>query len=221
MKDDAQKLLGFLVATVAVGLLIAVFGTRLLGLAAGPENELITTLKRLEQPGAVYAAGLVAERASYQRLSVSVAPDGETAVVQGTLDFVGRFADATTVSSLGFEKVRFLKKNDEWTMPDGPAPRLTGIVLALERRRRALEAGQIPPADGLDVAEADRVRRIEGRALQVDAWFIRSEKDGVEVSEDSRLQGRLPDRPVDERRTRRLSLEEDSRGEFLFPHGLL
>ena len=222
MKDEGQKLLGFVLAVVVVGLVFTVFGSRLLGAAAGPENELITLLKRQEQPGETFdAAGtLKGQRVNYQRLSVIVAPDQQSATVSGTLDFTGT-KDNVAISSLGFERVRFVKKDDVWKPVDGPAPRLNAILRALERRRRALQAGDIPQAEGLDVQEADRYRRIEQRQFTVDAWYIRSEKEGVEVSEDYHLVGRLPDRPVDEKATRRLSLVEDSRGEFLFPRGLL
>lgn len=222
MRDEGQKLLGFVLAVVVVGIVFAVFGSRMLGAAAGPENELITVLKRLEQPGETFdAAGtLKGQRVNYQRLSVVVAPDLQSATVSGTLDFTGT-KDDVAISSLGFERVRFVKKDDVWKTVDGPAPRLNAILRALERRRRALQAGDIPQADGLDVQEAERYRRIEQRQFKVEAWYIRSEKEGVEVSEDYRLIGRLPERPVDEKATRRLSLVEDARGEFLFPRGLL
>jgi hypothetical protein len=222
VKDEGAKVLGFLVATIALVLVISVFGTKVLGAASGPENELITFLKKQEAPGAIFdAAGtLKGEKVSYQRLSVIVAPDGQSATVSGTLDFVGQ-RDGTRVSSLGFERVRFVRKDDEWRPLDGAAPRLAAIVRALDRRRRSLQAGDIPQAEGLDAAEAERYRRIEGRSFKVEAWYIRSEKEGVEVSEDYRLTGRLPERPVNEKATRRFSLSEDARGEFLFPHGLL
>ena len=56
------------------------------GAAAGPENELITLLKRQEQPGETFdAAGtLKGQRVNYQRLSVIVAPDQQSATVSGT-----------------------------------------------------------------------------------------------------------------------------------------
>lgn len=222
MKDEGAKVLGFLAATVALGLVVAVFGDKLLGTAAGPENELITWLKKKERPGEAFdeAGLLVGERVNYQRLSVVVAPDGQSATVSGTLDFTGT-RSGVKVSSLGFERVRFARRGDEWRPLDGPAPRLNAILRALDRRRRALQAGDIPDAEGLDRAEAERLRRLQGRRFTVEAWYIRSEKEGVEVSEDFHLEGELPERPVDERATRRLSLAEDSRGEFLFPRGLL
>lgn len=222
MTDERTKLLGFMGALAALALVVAVFGERLLSTASGPENDLVTWLKKKEQAGEAFddAGSLKAQRVSYQRLSVVVAPDRQSATVSGTLDFTGT-RNGVAISSLGFERVKFVKKADEWTAVDGPAPRLAAIVRALERRRRALDAGDIPRAEGLDEAEAERYRRLEGRRFTVQAWFIRSEKEGVEVSEDFRLEGRLPDRPVDEKGTRRLSLAEDARGEFSFPRGLL
>ncbi|MBL8922799.1 MAG: hypothetical protein JNJ54_28375 [Myxococcaceae bacterium] len=220
MTDERTKLLGFMIALVALALVVAVFGERLLTSASGPENELITWLKKKEQPGEPFDGALVGQRVSYQRLSVVLGPDGQSATVSGTLDFTGR-KEGVTVSSLGFERVKFAKKDGEWRAVDGPAPRLAAVVRALERRRRALEAGDIPDAEGLDREEAERYRRLEARRFTVEAWFIRSEKEGVEVSEDFRLQGNLPDRPVDEKGSRRLSLSEDARGEFSFPRGLL
>lgn len=222
MSQDGARALGFVVATVALVLVVVVFGGTLLGAASGPENELITALKRAEQPGTAFDASgrLVGQKVSYQRLSVLVAEDGASAVVTGTLDFTGH-RDDIAVSSLGFERVKFVRDGADWRPVEGLAPRLSAIVRALERRRRALERGEIPAAVGLDEAEAERYRRLEGRRFEVQAWFIRSERDEVEVAEDYRLRGTLPERPVDERATRRLSLKQEPSGEFLFPRGLL
>ncbi|MCA2980406.1 MAG: hypothetical protein INH41_13830 [Myxococcaceae bacterium] len=223
MSAEGQKLAGFLVATVALGLVVAVCGQRVLGVAAGPESELITQLKRFEQPGQVFdpRAQLVGDRVSYQRLSVSLDASGQRAVVTGTLDFTGTLGGGVKVGSLGLERVRFERRDDGWRFVDGPAPRLAAIVRALERRRVALSAGAIPEAPGLDVERATLFRRLSRREFTVEAWYIRSEREGAEVAEDSRLVGVLPERPVDERSTRRLTLVEDARGEFSFPHGLL
>ncbi|MCU0697009.1 MAG: hypothetical protein MUC96_10800 [Myxococcaceae bacterium] len=223
MSPEGQKVVGFVAATAALLLVVAVFGQRVLGVAAGPENELITQLKRLEQPGTVFdeRTRLVGTKVSYQRLSVVVDASGERAVVTGTLDFTGTLGGAVAVGSLGLEKVRFERRDDGWQLVDGPAPRLCAILRALERRRQALQAGSIPDAPGLDVERAELFRRLERRVFTVEAWYIRSEREGVEVAEDFRLSGALPERPVDEKGTRRLSLSEDSRGEFSFPRGLL
>jgi hypothetical protein len=220
---EGSKVVGFLVAMGALGLVVAVCGQRVLGVASGPESELITQLKRLEQPGQVFdpRSRLVSDRVSYQRLSVSLDTSGQRAVVTGTLDFTGTLGGGVKVSSLGLERVRFERSDDGWRLVDGPAPRLTAILRALERRRVALSAAAIPEAPGLDVERARLFRRLERREFTVEAWYIRSEREGVEVAEDARLVGALPERPVDERSTRRLTLVEDARGEFSFPHGLL
>lgn len=223
MTSEGQKVLGFVAATAALVLIVAVFGQRVLGVAAGPENELITQLKRLEQPGVAFDdEGLLrGTKVSYQRLSVSVEPDGQHAVVNGTLDFTGTWRGTVTVGSLGLEKVRFERRAEAWVLVEGPAPRLFAILRALERRRVALQAAQIPDAPGLDLDRAELFRRLERRVFTSEAWYIRSEREGVEVAEDFRLTGALPERPIDEKGTRRLSLVEDARGEFSFPHGLL
>jgi hypothetical protein len=223
MSPEGQKVLGFVAATAALVLVVVVFGQRVLGVAAGPENELITQLKRLEAPGTVFDARtrLVGSKVSYQRLSVTLDDSGRRATVTGTLDFTGTVGGAITVGSLGLERVRFERRDDGWHLVEGPAPRLMAILRALERRRVALQAGAIPDAPGLDVERAEVFRRLEQRVFTVEAWFIRSEREGVEVAEDFRLTGALPERPIDEKATRRLSLQEDARGEFSFPHGLL
>ncbi|MDX2012814.1 MAG: hypothetical protein SFW67_21630 [Myxococcaceae bacterium] len=223
MSPEGQKVVGFVAATAALVLVVAVFGQRVLGVAAGPENELITQLKRLETPGTVFdeRTRLVGSKVSYQRLSVVVDASGQRAVVTGTLDFTGTVGGAVAVGSLGLEKVRFARRDEGWVLVDGPAPRLFAILRALERRRQALQAAAIPDAPGLDVERAQLFRRLERRLFTVEAWYIRSEREGVEVAEDFRLTGALPERPIDEKGTRRLSLTEDDRGEFSFPRGLL
>lgn len=222
MNQEGQKLLGFIAATAALVLIAFVFGGKLLGAAAGPENEIITFLKKQEKMGQAFDASgaLLGKRVSYQRISVALAPDGEHATVSCTLDFTGSLKD-TTVSSLGFEKIPFVLEAGSWKPAHGPSPRLTAIVRALQHRAQALEAGSIPDAEGLDRAEAERYRALLRRRFTALGWFIRSEKEAVEVSEDYWLEGQAPDRPVDERGTRKLSLQEDASGEFLFPHGLL
>ncbi len=222
MKGESAKLLGFIAAIAALGLIVAVFGGRVLGVAAGPENEIITFLKKQEKMGQAFDASqsLLGKRVSYQRISVSLEPGGTRALVSCTLDFTGSLKD-TNVSSLGFEKIPFVLENGSWRPARGPAPRLAAIVRALERRARALEAGSIPDVEGLDRAEADRYRSLTRRHFTPLSWFIRSEREAIEVSEDYWLEGQAPDRPVDERGTRKLSLSEDALGEFLFPHGLL
>jgi hypothetical protein len=102
-------------------------------------------------------------------------------------------------------------RDGDWTAEPSALPRLTTILTTLEQRRRALEA------DDGGLAWPDVTRR----ALRSEAWFIRSEREAVEIAEDYRLQGTAPDRPVDERATRRLSLQEDTDGGFSFPGGIM
>jgi hypothetical protein len=55
----------------------------------------------------------------------------------------------------------------------------------------------------------------------VKGWYLRLERDSALVSEDYRLTGVTPDRPVDEEGTRRLELRLDAHGEFYFARGLM
>ena len=103
MARDGQKLLGFVVGIAAIGLVLAVFGQRVLGLAAGPETEIITALKKAERgvewPVGAYGT-LVGAKLQYQRLQITLGPGGQTAIATGTLDFEGVFDARTKVSSL-------------------------------------------------------------------------------------------------------------------------
>src|SRR5262249_27463270 len=145
------------------------------------------------------------------------------------LDFDGTLG-ATKVSSLGHERVPFKLTGTGWEPEEGFAPQLTLVVAALERRRRALSAGDMTglcfDADGGQLTRGDleRLLDVRNRALKANAWLIRSERDGVTVAEDYRLTGELPDRPVDEVGTRRLLLQGasgDGGREFCFPAGLM
>ncbi len=226
MARDAQRLLGFVLAIGAVGLTLAVLGGRLLGFAAGPEVELITQLKRAERgvdlPVPPYGT-LVSAKLQYQRLSVIVDEPAHTAIVTGTLDFTGVFNRDVQVSSLGLEKIAFVFKDGEWQPSAGVAPRLVAIVQALEVRRRRIEAGDFATEepDAGDPLETARFSAMTRRVYRSDAWYIRSEREEVEVAEDYRLTGDTPDRPIDEKATKRLTLHEDRLGRFFFPRGLL
>jgi hypothetical protein len=222
MSQEGSRFLAFVAATVALGLVIAVFGSKLLGSAAGADGQIITFMKRLEREGVEEAlpfAPLLASRLQFQRISVVLDADGQGATVTSTLDLTGEVrrlrAPHTTVSSLGLESARFRLKDGEW-VPDGSVmPRLERILAALERRRQALERGERQPDGGIAWPE------VSGRTYSSLAWYIRSEREDVAVSEDYRLQGTTPDKPVDEKATRRLSLQEDSAGLFSFPDGIL
>lgn len=221
MKDDVQKLLAFMAVTFALVATAAVLFPRFLSFAGGPENDIITELKRAERTGLelpVAGRTLRGAAVQYQRLSVIVEPSGERATVTGTLDFTGSLGD-TKVSSLGLERIPFVKTLGGWQPLDGFAPRLQAIALALEHRRAGLESGALlTPADGGPPSpELARLAAMTHRVYSARAWYIRSEREEVTVSEDYRLQGAQPDRPVDEAGTTRLSLERAASGQFLIP----
>lgn len=224
MRAELAKPLALLLAVVAVAILLGVVGQRLLG-AVGPEAELITQLKTLERTGAVVklAGGdeLRLPKLQYQRMQVHVEPGGRQALVTCTLDATGDLSGRTTVSSLGLERVPFALVDGDWERTRGPAPRLVAIVTALEARRRLLEAGGPFPdggtTQGVDVAQ---LLALNHRKVEAKAWYIRSERAEVLVSEDFQLKGDLPDRPVQDPGTRRLTLVEDATGEFRFPGGV-
>jgi hypothetical protein len=222
MSREGSRFLGFVAATVALGLVVAVFGSRLLGSAAGADGLIITHLKQLEREGVEVElpfGKLLAPKLQYQRISVVLDADGQHATVTSTLDLTGEIrrvrGPTTTVSSLGLERARYRLLDGEW-VPDGsPFPRLSSIFAALERRRQALERGD-PQLDG-----GSPWPEVTKRTYSSLGWYIRSEREDVTVSEDYRFMGTTPDRPIDEKATRRLSLHEDSAGSFSFPDGIM
>lgn len=165
MNAEVSRFLSFLAAAAALGLVLAVFGSRFLGSAAGADGAIITHLKKLERDGAEHElawAKLVGPKLQFERISVVLDADGKGATVTSTLDFTGELRRPsqrnTRVSSLGLERARYRLVDGEW--------------------------------------EAERT--------------------------DFRFQGNSPDRPVDEKATRRLSLQEDSStGLFSFPDGIM
>lgn len=190
---------GFLLATLVLALAVVLLGPRLLG-AAGPEEEIITALKREEQRGLSVRLPFGTLRSTalqYQRLSVTLGPASQTATVTGTLDFVGFLERSsspfpTAVSSLGLERQRWRLKDGAWAPEDGPVPSLSAVVAALEQRRALLSAAG-------DAGVTHRVYRAE-------AWYVRSEREGATVSEDYRLEEDRRERPVYERGTTRFEL---------------
>src|SRR5205807_8653693 len=114
-----------------------------------------------------------------------------------TLDFDGELG-STQVSSLGLEKIPFVLRGGNWEPQDSWAPRLLAIVRALELRRRSLQSGQPRGAcSDAGVGDLFEVLKVQNRALRATAWLIRSERDEALVSEDFRLEGETPDRPID------------------------
>lgn len=231
MAGPWSKALGaFLLFAGGVGL-VAYFFPVLLGAAAGPEAAVLTALKRTERDGLRLAIAnapgeLVSKNHHFDRVTVLLETGGREAVVVATLDFEGTLGK-TRVSSLGLERVSFQYREGEWRPVSGFAPTLSGVVAALWARRAALEAGDGSALRGLSGAAEDggeeevaRVLALSRRKYEARAWYVRSDPEGVTVTEDFRLEGALPDRPVDEKGSKRLWLER-SGNRFLFSHGLM
>jgi hypothetical protein len=228
VNEDVRKLLLLGLAVSAVAALLIGLVPQWLGDAAGPEVEIITALKKAESHGVTLdipgAGSVVSSKVDYQRVSVTVS--GDTALVTATLDFDGKLG-ATTVSSLGHERVPFVRKDGDWEPVHGFAPRLASVVATMEKRRRALEAGDLgalcfdADAGQGTQADLDTLLRIKHRELKATAWLIRSERDDVTVAEDYRVKGELPERPVDDIGTRRLTLQGSDSGQLCFAAGLM
>ncbi len=221
MTNDLRRFVGFLVLAVFGGSAAVVLLPKLLGFAAGPEAELVTRLKQseragLEVPVKGHPATIKSRRHEYQRLSVEVNLEEQRADVAGTLDFEGTLG-LTRVHSLGSERVRFTLEEGEWEAKDGFAPQLGRVVAALERRRVELERGLLsePSRWGISRKEAAALLAIEGRSYQAQDWFIRLEPGSARVTEEFRVQGTLPERPVDDKGRTDLSLFLEGQ-EFFF-----
>jgi hypothetical protein len=235
-RDAAMaKYVSLLVVALAAGAALVVLGPRLLGLAAGPEAELVTLLKSterkdlaLEVPGTQQP--LRSRRHEYQRLTVWLDPDGEVAHIAATLQFEGRLGDVD-VSSLGVEQIPFRRAGSDWIPVKGLAPNLVAVVGALERRRQALSPPSLPrlerllpPDAGLFIhagGDLALLGALAGAGYTAKSWYIRIDRDAAQVAEDYRLVGTLPDRPVDQVGTRRLDLIRHNNSEFYFWPGLM
>ncbi|MFY0565337.1 hypothetical protein ACN28E_16030 [Archangium lansingense] len=233
--EDWSRLGGVLIIVLASSAAMVVLVPRLLGVAAGPEAEIITFLKGTEREGlSMTLPGveepLESQKHHFARITVNVEPGGERAVAWATLDFDGQLG-RTEISSLGVERVPFVLRGREW-VPEGlAAPRLAAVVRALELRRRALEAGNREALAGLlapglesttggGEAELARVLDLQKRRYRAERWLLRLERDEAVASEEWRLEGQLPSRPVDEKGQRRFSLIRN-REEFLFSSSLM
>jgi hypothetical protein len=228
---EGRKATVVLIAGAVLAITVGLLGPALLGAAAGPETEVITWLKRTEADGLVLeiapGAQLRSGRHYFDRIVVDVEPEQGRALATSTLDFEGKLG-RTKVSSLGLEQAWFRPERGGWAPEESPAPILQAAVRALEARRRALEVGQtleLGRLSGGHSAPGDEeavraVLALERRRYHVAAWYIRSEREGVVVTEEYRVEGVLPDRPVDEKGLRRLRLEPKG-GEFFFAGGLM
>jgi hypothetical protein len=224
------RLLGFLLAVALVGGLLWQFGGKLLGAAGGPELEILSALKDSEKDGlalqpASGRAAVTSVRHHYDRVTVQLDVPARRAEAVATLDFEGQWGNAR-VGSLGLERVPFQFVDGHWAPAAGLAPRLSAILGALEARRQALERGDrtaLAELSGGHVTgspELEALLALRGLRLEVKAWLLRSEREEVLVTEEVRVHGTLPDRPVDELQTRRLYLTPRGDG-FLFLRGLM
>jgi hypothetical protein len=149
----------------------------------------------------------------YQRIHVELGPGPGEAWVTATLDFTGDWG-GREVSSLGFERLAFEKKDGEWVPRRSLAPRLSDSLLLLEKRRQAFEAGSLDALRALyRLPTVESPGFLEGfsavrdRKYRVSAWYLRSERDGGQAREEYRFEGTLPDKPVDEKAARTLEWE--------------
>jgi hypothetical protein len=242
-----QQLLSFFLAFGALALVAAVLLPRVLGLAAGPEAEIVSLIKSAERKDTELRVPWLGEEPEgpssrplrpltrrYDRITVVVAPDSSHAMATGTLDFEGELgalasADITRVSSLGFEEIPFTLNEGEWKPELGLAPRLSAVVAALESRREALEDGNPKSVDRLreatvshpdDSAALARISGVAQRRYRAVAWYIRGERGEVQVTERYRLTGTHPGAPVDEQGMVQLRLRPRGR-EFFFVSALM
>lgn len=233
-----MRFFGLLAVCGAIALCAGVLVSRSWRFSANPEPELIEMLAQTEKPGITQPvegarAPLISHTHHFDRVTVQLAADGKHAVATSTLDFTGVLGQ-TKVSSLGLERTAFVLGPDGWKI-DGPAaPTLGAVVKALETRRQTLERQDARALAGLQLDARGKIPLDQERALsallslkqvQLDAkaWYIRSDRDTVLVTEEYRLQGISPDRPVDEVGKRRLQLlpAGDGGREFSFWPGLM
>jgi hypothetical protein len=232
VSPEARGFLGFLLGLAAIGVAGSVLVPRLLGAAAGVENDLVVRLKQAEREGfAIEVPGrpepIEAARVSFSRVSVDVDAARGRAEIVSTLDFEARAELAKPslrVSSLGVERTVFHLREGAWVLAEeGWAPRLRALLTQLERRRQALEAKDAEafkrllleaPAEGVDPLVA-ALAPVQALKYSVLAYFIRSEPEGAEVTERYRISGWTPDRPIDDTGERSLTLRRRGQ-EFLF-----
>jgi hypothetical protein len=230
---EARRAVAFLLLLALGGFSVAALLRPLLRFAAGPESEVLELIKDAEReslqltlPG-LESPALLSHRAHFDRISVVFASDTE-ATAHLTLDFDGKLG-ATTVSSLGVERIPFRQASGRFQPTAGYAPHLSAVVAALEARRRALEAVDLPALAALgsvsvEVLQANRevaeLVSLRGRTYRAESWHLRLEREGAQVTEIFLLAGALPDRPVHRRGSRQLSLVRRN-GQFFFSGELL
>jgi hypothetical protein len=210
----------FLATVAALALAGAVLLPRFFSFVEDPRTSLLLGLKRLEKDGLTLpidgaSEPLRSERIRVDRVTVQLAPDGRRGRVVYSLDFDGRVGP-TRVSALGREAVSVAYSQEGWR-PEGGAwtPLLARALARLEERARALQAGDREALSRLLAAGSEgalddprlaQVMRMSERLYQAKSWSLRLEADAIMVTEDYRLSGVLPDRPVEEVGHRRLTL---------------
>jgi hypothetical protein len=184
---------GSIVCALILGTLVSSF------FAAQPDGEAVTTLKRIESNGLelpVDGGTLFGNVLHFQRIQVSTDANQLTRV-NCTLDFEGQFvsnqsAETTNVSSLGLEQVDFAEgKTDRVSA----LPKLTAIVGALDDRRRNINSNR-----------SNEFKNMTAVHLKSQHWYIRSERDRVDVTEDAFVSGQTLEKPIAERITKQLTL---------------
>jgi len=203
---------------------------RMLGAAGGPEPELIAALRTAELARApiVVPGGPSFEPRNLRFDRFSITVNGEQALAVATLDASGS-CGGVEVSSLGRERVSFRRRAGRWE-PDGPLAPSLAAALSVLWQRAALLSGSaagslgalVVPADrdrALGDARIDSVLRLPGHRWEPRAWYLRSERGEVLVTEEAVLSSssRNP-----EPRTGRLRLVSSGEaGSFVFAGGLL
>jgi len=221
---------------------------RMLDLAGGPESEIRAALKAAERardPIRLPARGAPPLRPgtlSFDRLSITVEPNGKRARVVTTLDAAASL-EGVTVSSLGREQIRFSQiYGGVWQVNGSLAPVLSETVGAMWRRAQALDGSSatalgplLDPRDDdrpLKDARLQAILETPGHHWEPRAWYVRVERTEVLVTEEAVLhRPGLPDEP----RTSRLRLRylphvagvqpvpvpEERDGSFVFLGGVL
>jgi hypothetical protein len=165
----------------------------------------------MDVPGT--AAKLQPEKVRFDRIHVSTDDKGERATATATLDWVGTLGEVR-VSSLGLERLTFLRESKGWRSPDSWAPGLRGACAALAARLLALNGADSQqilalldrPREQVDPALQDFLA-LDDRHYRTKAWYLRLERDEAIVTEDYELSGKDKlGQPVRQTGQRRLGL---------------
>lgn len=204
---------------------------RLLSAAGGPEPELLAQLRISERalaPIPVTGAERPFQPRSLHFDRASVDVDGERATVVATLDARGRLGQVE-VSSLGRERIHFLRQAGAWRLDGVLAPALSAGLSVLSLRASLLDGGSAEALSVL-VGTAERERVVNdprlppilgtaGHRWEPRAWYLRSERDGVVATEEALLH--RPERPPEARAGRWRLLPTEGGGRFVFEGGVL